>query len=209
MDGPWLERHVLLPGYYPWAPAWVSRDVRAGVAIAGVALVAASWPVGRAVARATLGGAARIALAVVFALAASELILRRGDGQPAAWRQAKLEFRLGRPDPRFGWVLLPSRATVLGPPQHPVVYAVDAWGDRAQDPQGAPDPDLPSLIVTGESIAVGHGVAYEESFPALMGKDLGLQVINVACGGDRPPPAPLRPPRAPGAPRRAPPPGLP
>ncbi len=183
MDYPWFERHVLLPCYYPWAPAWVSRDVRAGVAIAGIALVAASWPAGWALARATLGGAARIALAVALALAASELVLRRGDGQPAAWRAAKLEFRLGRPDPQFGWVLLPSRATVLGPPQHPVVYAVDAWGDRAQEPQGVPDPDLPSLIVTGESIAAGHGVAYEQSFPAMMGKDLGLQVINVACGG--------------------------
>ena len=183
MDYPWFERHVLLPGYYPWAPDWVSRDVRAGVAIAGIALVAASWPVGRALARASLGGAARTALAVVLVLAASELILRRGDGHPAAWRADKVEFRLGRTDPRFGWVLLPSRATVLGPPQHPVVYAVDAWGDRAQAPQGAPDPDLPSLIVAGESIAAGHGVAYEESFPALMGKDLGLQVVNVACGG--------------------------
>jgi hypothetical protein len=60
---------------------------------------------------------------------------------------------------------------------------VDAWGDRAQAPQGAPDPDLPSLVVTGESIAAGHGVAYEETFSALMGKDLGLQVVNVACGG--------------------------
>jgi hypothetical protein len=183
MDYPWFERHVLLPGYYPWAPAWVSRDVRAGVAIAGFALVCASWPAGRALARATLGGAIRVALAVALALAASELILRRGEGQPEAWRATKLEFRLGRPDPRFGWVLLPSRTTVLGPPEHPIAYAVDAWGDRAQAPQGAPDPDLPSLLVTGESIAAGHGVAYEQTFSALMGKDLGLQVVNVACGG--------------------------
>ena len=183
MDGPWLERHVLLPGYYPWAPAWVSRDVRAGVAIAGVVLVAASWPVGRALARATLGGAARVVLAVALALTASEWILRRGNRQLAGWRAAKVEFRLGRPDRQFGWVLLPSRATVLGPPRHPTLYAVDAWGDRAQGPQGAPDPGLPSLIVAGESIAAGHGVAYENSFPALMGNDLGLQAVNVACGG--------------------------
>ncbi len=183
MDYPWFEQHVLLPGYYPWAPDWVSRGVRAGVAVAGIALVVGAWQLGRALARATPGGTARVSLAVALALAASELILRRGEGQPAAWRAAKVEFRLGRPDARFGWVLLPSRTTVLGPPQHPVVYAVDAWGDRAQAPQGAPDPDLPSLIVAGESIAAGHGVAYEQSFPALMGKDLGLQVINVACGG--------------------------
>src|SRR6266851_3337033 len=149
MDYPWFEQHVLLPGYYPWAPDWVSRGVRAGVAVAGIALVVGAWQLGRALARATPGGTARVSLAVALALAASELILRRGEGQPAAWRAAKVEFRLGRPDARFGWVLLPSRTTVLGPPQHPVVYAVDAWGDRAQAPQGAPDPDLPSLNVAG------------------------------------------------------------
>ena len=183
MDYPWFERHVLLPGYYPWAPAWVFRDVRAGVAIAGIALIAASWLVGRAAARATLGGAARVALAAALALVASELILRRGNGHLTAWRAAKVEFRLGRPDPRFGWVMLPSRATVLGPPAHPVVYAIDAWGDRAQTPQGPPDPELPSLIVGGESIAAGNGVAYEETFAALLGEELGLQVVNTACGG--------------------------
>ena len=183
MDYQWFARHVLLPGYYPWTPAWVYRDVRAGVAIAGIALIAVAWLVGRTVARATLGGAARIVLAVVLALGASELILRRGNGRLTGWRAAKLELRLGRPDPRFGWVLLPSRATVVGPPGHPVVYAVDAWGDRAQTPQGAPDPELPSLIVSGESITAGHGVAYEETFAALMGEDLGLQVVNTACGG--------------------------
>ena len=51
MDYQWFERHVLLPGYYPWTPAWVYRDVRAGVAIAGIASIAAAWLVGRTVAR--------------------------------------------------------------------------------------------------------------------------------------------------------------
>ncbi len=159
MDGAWFDRHVRLPGYYPWAPAWVARDVR------------------------TLGGTVRVALAVALALGTSELILRRGEGQAAKWRASKLEFRIGRPDPRFGWVLLPSRATMLGPPERRVTYAVDEWGDRAPAPRGAPDPDLPSLVVAGESIAAGHGVEYEQTFAAVMGKDLGLQVVNVACGG--------------------------
>src|SRR5262245_54239875 len=80
MDYPWFEQHVLLPGYYPWTPPWVYRDVRAGVVIAGIAVIAAAWLVGRTVARASLGGAARIALAAALALGASELILRRGKG---------------------------------------------------------------------------------------------------------------------------------
>jgi hypothetical protein len=183
MDYAWFEHHVLLPAYYPWAPGWVPRDVRLAVAALGVALLAAAWPLGRAAARTTLGRAARVALAVVLALFASELILRRGNGPAAPWRAGKVEFRVGRLDPRFGWVMLPSRATVVGTPEPRVLYATDEWGNRAASPGGAPDPELPTLLVAGESIAVGHGVPYEDSFAAAMGKDLGLQVVDAGCGG--------------------------
>jgi hypothetical protein len=183
LDAPWFERHMLLPWYYPWAPAFLPGWFRLATAVAGAALLAACWPLGKLAARATFAGCARVAVAVVLALGASELILRRADRGTTAWRAPKLEFRIGRPDARFGWVMLPSRATVLGPRERPVLYAVDGWGDRAASERTLPDPAAPSLVVSGESIAVGHGVAYEDTFPALMGKDLGLQVVNVACGG--------------------------
>jgi len=183
MDFAWFERHVLLPSFYPWAPAWVPGDVRAGVAIAGAALVAAAWPVGWALGRATLVGVARIGLALLLAVGVSEVLLRRGAGVTAKWRAPKLEFRIGRLDPVFGWVLRPSRATPVGPPEHRVTFAVDEWGDRAARPGGAPDPEQRSLVVAGESIAVGHGVEYGQTFAALLGKDLGLQVVNTGCGG--------------------------
>ena len=180
-DARWFDTHVLLPCYYPWVPPSLATGVRIGIVILGVAVLALAWPFGRAVARSTVAGFARVALAI--ALAACELILRSGGRETTSWRAPKIEFRLGRPDARFGWVLLPSRATVLGSKERPVLYAVDAWGDRAASEKGAPDPDLPSLVVAGESIAVGHAVAYEQTFAAWMGKDLGLQVVNVACGG--------------------------
>ena len=182
LDGRWFERHVLLPWYYPWAPAWVS-DTRIVAAVCGLVLLALAWPLGRGVARSSLAGWLRISLAVVLALATSEVVLRLKEHGTAYWRSLKLEFRFGREDPRFGWVLLPSRTTVLGPNERRIAYAIDAWGDRAASDAGAPDPELPSLVVSGESIAVGHGVPYEQTFAAQMGKDLGLQVVNVACGG--------------------------
>jgi len=182
LDGPWLERHVLLPWYYPWAPSWVS-GTRIGAAICGIALLALAWPLGRAAARSSPAAWLRISLAVVLGLATSEVALRLNEHGTSYWRSLKLEFRFGREDPRFGWVLLPSRTTVLGPEERRTSYAVDAWGDRAANDAGAPDPELPSLVVSGESIAVGHGVAYERTFAAHMGRDLGLQVVNVACGG--------------------------
>jgi nucleotide-binding universal stress UspA family protein len=182
LDRRWLERHVLLPWYYPWAPAWVS-DTRIAAAVCGLVLLAFAWPLGRGVARSSLAGWLRISLAVVLSLGASEVVLRLQEHGTAYWRSLKLEFRFGRQDPRFGWVLLPSRTTVLGPKERSIAYAIDAWGDRAASDVGAPDPELPSLVVSGESIAVGHGVPYEQTFAAHMGKDLGLQVVNVACGG--------------------------
>jgi hypothetical protein len=183
MDYPWFERHVLLPSFYPWLPAWIPGDVRAAGAAAGIALVVAAWPVGRALGRAGLAGLARIGVALLLALGVSELLLRRGGGATPEWRAAKLEFRIGRVDPVFGWVLLPSRTTAVGPPEHRVSFAVDEWGDRAARAGGAPDPERPSLVIAGESIAVGHGVEYEQTFAALLGHDLGLQVVNTGCGG--------------------------
>jgi len=182
LDGRWFERHVLLPWYYPWAPAWVSHT-RVAAAVCGIVLLALAWPLGRGLARSSLAGWLRISLAVVLGLATSEVVLRLKEHGTSYWRSLKLEFRFGRDDPRFGWVLLPSRTTVLGPEERRTSYAIDAWGDRAASDAGAPDPELPSLIVSGESIAVGHGVPYEQTFAAHMGKDLGLQVVNVACGG--------------------------
>jgi hypothetical protein len=182
VDGRWFERHVLLPWYYPWAPSWIS-DARIGAAALGISLIALSWLVGRALARSTVAGRLRVTLAVVLGLATSEIVLRWNEHGTAYWRSLKLEFHFGRTDPRFGWVLLPSRTTVLGPRERRTSYSIDAWGDRAASDAGAPDPELPSLVVSGESIAVGHGVAYEQTFAAQMGKDLGLQVVNVACGG--------------------------
>ena len=182
LQGSWFERHVLLPWYYPWAPAWVS-GTRTVAAACGLLLIGAAWPLGRRAARSAVAGWLRISLAVLLALATSEVVLRLNEHGTSYWRSHKLEFRFGRDDPRLGWALLPSRKTVLGPPQRRTSYAIDAWGDRAASEAGAPDSDLPSLVVSGESIAVGHEVAYEQTFAALMGHDLGLQVVNVACGG--------------------------
>jgi hypothetical protein len=182
LDGPWFERHVLLPWYYPWAPSWISH-ARVAAAVCGFVLLSLAWPVGRALASSSPAAWLRVSLAIVLGLATSEVVLRFKEDGTSYWRSLKLEFRFGREDPRFGWVLRPSRTTTLGPRENRTSYAIDAWGDRAATDAGAPDPELSSLVVSGESIAVGHGVAYENTFAAQLGRDLGFQVVNVACGG--------------------------
>jgi hypothetical protein len=93
-------------------------------------------------------------------------VVRLWDSREPFWRKGRLELRIGRPDPRFGWVALPSRSTLLGSGRAKAVH-----------------PALPTLVITGESIAFGHGLDYEDTFAAILGERLGLQIVNVACGG--------------------------
>jgi hypothetical protein len=126
----------------------------------------------------------RIAFALLLALITAELVVRRWDHREPLWRKAKLEYRIGRPDPRFGWVAVPSRNTAIQTSPGKIVhYRIDSLGNRARSEFSSIDPAAPTLVVTGESIAFGHGLEYEDTFPAILGERLGLQVVNVAAGG--------------------------
>jgi hypothetical protein len=111
-------------------------------------------------------------------------LLHLGGHGTAFWRAKKLELRMGRPDERLGNVLLPSRTTVLAVPgAAKVSYAIDAWGNRAQNDTGAPDPAKPTLVVAGESIAAGHGLPFEQTFASLLASKLQLQLVDAGVGG--------------------------
>jgi hypothetical protein len=180
LDEVWFVRHVAVPAQYFSPPWWLHPLLRAVPAACGVLLILLSGPISRA----SAGVLVRNLLAALLACVPVELLLRRNLNGTAAWRASKLELRIGRPDPRYGWVLLPSRTTALAVAGAiPVAYAIDAWGDRADNDKGAPDTALPSLVVAGESIAVGHGLPFEQTFAALLAKRLGLQLVNVAAGG--------------------------
>ncbi len=188
-DG-WLLEHVVLPNWYLPPTTLVGfQVVRAATAALGFLMLGLLAPrVGRWAG--TLGpkklGALclQTGVASLLALVASEAVVRSWDGHQPLWRKGKLEFRIGQPDERLGWTPIPSRSTVArsgtGKPVH---YRIDAWGYRAANEQSTPDPSLPTLIVTGESIAFGHGLEYEETFAAVLGQRLGLQVANAAVAG--------------------------
>jgi len=184
-DGAWFERHSVVPCFWlPPSPA-LHFSVRAALAIAGLCCVLLAPATVRFVERPGAGAAtARICVAFALALLASESALRLLDGKTAFWRSAKIEFRIGRPDPRFGWVLLSRRSTVLQVSHfRPIRYTVDAWGDRSDAADHVPDPSRPSIVVAGESVAAGHGLEYADSLAGVLERDLGVQVVNVAAGG--------------------------
>jgi hypothetical protein len=172
-----LRQHVFQPGYS--APpgtgaAWV---VRAILLAAAALLVLAALRVR------SLGAVARGTLAVLLALAAVEIGLRL-----TAQRLnpiAPLEARLGQPDARLGWTLLPSRTTEFQVfrSERRVRYAVDAHGDRASAQEFVEDPAAPTLLLTGESIAFGHSLDWSESLPGVLQRELRLQIVDVAVGG--------------------------
>lgn len=170
-DAAWFERHVVLPAtYLPPPPAWILPALRLSAALLGIALAACAWAIGRV----TAGAVARALCAVALALAASELALR-------LWprHEFRIEAQLGAPDARTGWAFVPRRSLQL----RQVRYDVDAQGDRAPSPDWREDRDAPTAIVTGESIATGHGLQWSETFAAQLGERLRAQVVDVAEGG--------------------------
>jgi hypothetical protein len=147
----------------------------------GLVLAACAVAAGR---RATPGAVARVALAVALAVCASELALRilyRVLPVP----ETRIEARLAAPDPRTGWAFVPGRSVDLPAPGSGRVirYSIDAHGDRAVSAEWVEDPQAPTLLIAGESIATGHGLHWDESFAARLGGLLHAQVVDVAEGG--------------------------
>ena len=188
-DDGWVLRHVLLPNWFiPPTSLRGFHLARAATAVLGLLAIGVFGPrigrwAGSQSAKALAASCARIMIAMVLAVLGSELVVRNWDSEPFG-RKTRLEFGLGRADPRFGWVLVPSHSTLVKNRRaKPIHYNVDAWGDRAGSELSVPDPVLPTLVVSGESIAFGHGLEYEQTFAAVLGERLGLQVVNVALGG--------------------------
>lgn len=171
----WIDRHFL-PSY--WTPHDVIvRNVmlaRAVAAVAGLAIVIVSRKLGRALAREP-HYAITIPLAVVMALGATELVLRRHTSPPTEPRT--------HAEARLGWLIDPSRTgtvTLLG---HRTEYVFDRNGYRVASPSVQTDFDAPTIVFTGESIMLGHHLAWPDTIPARTASLLGVQSANIAVSG--------------------------
>lgn len=178
----WLDRHFLPSFLMPrhWYVA-IQTTVRIVIGLTGVALLVVRRGMARAIAR-TPARVVHIAIAVVLALGASELVLRRAQLRPAEWLLPEEEPRR-RPDPRLGWVLVPARTghSTLG--GRAIEYAIDAAGYRVRRVDEPVDPEGPAILFTGESVMFGEGLMWEETVPAQVGAILGVQSANLAVHG--------------------------
>jgi hypothetical protein len=64
-----------------------------------------------------------------------------------------------------------------------VSYAFDAAGDRVRRVSEPVDPDRPTVLFGGESVMLGYGLRWDESIPAQVSTQLGLQGANLAVNG--------------------------
>jgi hypothetical protein len=180
----WADRHVNL--WWVWFPTPdgdVSLGVRAVAAAAGALCVAlaalAAWMARKSTLRGVLAGGARISVAGLLALGVGEWLLRRAESS----RTPALHEKLGVPDARVGWIYRPGLSTTqhLGPRE--VKLDFNSLGLRAAGVHDEPDWEKPTLLVAGESVAVGHGLQWAETFGALIAARSGLQVVNAAVNG--------------------------
>ena len=187
----WFERHVL-PNYCVSS----DRDLRAvstlrwAGATAGAILVFGAGPfLGRWTARRTTRELVFFAvvctIAVVAALVASEILMRRIYADAMAKRDGWIRdvpaYRCGDPNYACGWAAPQTKDVTVA--SRPVTYAINAEGNRARTAAEVSDPSLPTILVVGESIGFGHAVRYEESFAGLLEHDLGIQTVNLSVSG--------------------------
>lgn len=185
----WFDRHFLPPFFatrneYVEA-AWAARTAGA---VLGAALLFVVRPrLGRLIAavpmRSFLAGAARIALAVVLALGVSELALRRTVFGLASEERPREEEPLRHRDPYLGWVFVPSRTGHDKIGGRPIEYTFDAAGYRVRGAGEPVNPDRPTIVFTGESTMVGHGLTWDESIPGQVQALTGIQSANIAVEG--------------------------
>jgi hypothetical protein len=187
-DQKWLDRHFLpTPSVSRRLYVLLESFARVAAAALGISLAFVARPrIGRLVARVPAGtliaDAVRVTLAVVLALGTSELMLRLTFRRAAEEQPANLEpFR--RPDPRLGWVFVPDRTGRDRVAGREIEYAFDPAGYRVRRAGDVVDPERPTIVFTGESIMVGHGLTWEESVPGQVGVLVGTQSANLAVHG--------------------------
>lgn len=179
-DAPWFERHVLV-GYCATSRVGLalSPAARASAVVAALLLGLVVRPrLGRWAARASARDLAGVGFAIIAALAMSELILRRipfGERTPLV----RADMPRAVADPRLGWRFVPSQTAAVSIRGRTVEYAIDADGDRAATAAERIDPERPTIIIAGESIAFGESLPWPETLAAHLAADLGVQIVDV------------------------------
>lgn len=127
-------------------------------------------------------GVLYIAIAVILALGASELLLTHMHLRPAEWLSPNDEPRR-QPDARLGWTWVPERTGHKNVGGRVIDYAIDGRGYRVLGMDHPVDFEQPTILFSGESVMFGEGLTYSESIPAQVSAMMGIQTANLAVHG--------------------------
>jgi hypothetical protein len=178
-----LDRHFV-PSFFLPRHWYVVLETfgRIVMGILGTFLVLVARPRAARFAARAPARALHIVIPVIFALGASELALHYVHLRPAEWLSSNDEPRR-IPDPRLGWTWAPARTghkTIAG---RVIDYAIDPAGYRVSRLDEPVDPELPTILFTGESVMFGEGLTWQESVPGQVGAMMGIQTANLAVHG--------------------------
>jgi hypothetical protein len=184
-DQNWFEVHTMgffgcmtLPAELRHATEKRWLGVVVGVLLIGVLRPRAGrWAERRTAAQVATSFGGTLA-AVLLALTVSEFMLRRMPPKPGP---VTFNYEpLSDFDPKLQWHPMASHTSEYRVGDKDLHFYVDANTWRVRTPDEVVDFTKPTLLFTGESIASGFGLNYEETYPFMIGQDLGIQVVNLA-----------------------------
>jgi hypothetical protein len=171
----WFDRHFLPSFAQSRAFQWgVVQSLRGVLAVFGLIVLFVIRPRLR-----SLGSAVSVLLALAAALVVAELALHS-----RAWHASQEEARHKEParqaDALLGWSFVPNRLTRVAIDGRSVDYATDARGYRVRAAGSQTDFARPTIVLAGESILLGYGLAWPETIQARLAAMTGVQVANLS-----------------------------
>lgn len=168
-DAGWFDRHVFLPQqFFIVADHAIVPAARAAAVVAAILLILlAKYPPRR-----------RVLVACVLAVPAAEAVLQWKTRHLILPELVRSMDALTSADPRYGATLKPSLDLLDREGGRDIRWITD--GQRRRIGGHAIDETAPSLVFTGESTVAGAGLQWDETFPAMLGERLHLQVVNLA-----------------------------
>ncbi len=187
-DRTWYEHHrtwmycALYPEELEKATRqrWLGAIVGLGVLV-GLRPLVGRWASRRS-ARALSMLLLRVGGATMLALLLCDVMLRyRPLAKPPPWVDPPhADTRL---DPTYGWTLTPSHTSRLDYGARVIEYHTGTLGERVGHAGDVSDPSMPTILFPGESITAGIGLEYEETYPAMVSRELGVQSVNLGVQG--------------------------
>jgi hypothetical protein len=186
IDRRWIEIHMTKNSCAEHAPELARGKLLrlAGIVVGALLLLTSPLALRWArTPREVAGATFRIVAAAGFALVVCDLWLR-WKGKPPPPPIPLLHYEPdSEGDARFKYRPIRSHVSESHVGDKLLRFTIDANGYRVLSPSVVVDFSKPTILATGESVASGFGLNYEETYPYMIEQELGVQTVNLAVQG--------------------------